>query len=322
MQYRIIDYDKKYKEKLFKYIKVRFPKYSDNYIEYIISEAEGVLKSQLVVDEEDNIVGCHFWYNTKLYSRGEIVESAFGHDTYLEPFVRRYIGLDFVLKISTDKTMGNGLTDINDKIQKKLKTTYVNNVYNLFWISLLAPLYTLLYRKFDYNISTDNIVVGEFEFKRASSICDLNLVEDGFWYKDSVDYDIYRGADFLNDRFLKNKVHKYFFFYECKKNVPCYFVVRPIIYRKLFALLLVDFRYDISNEKLPGAIIKAVKKIANDSKLGVIMTTTSDSSIIKKMSSWTTLKKNAIVLLSKKLKGNFDSVISITPADSDSDFNR
>ena len=61
-QYRIVEYTRAWHEKLFLYMHKTFPTYSKEYIEYGIEKSSGIVPSLLVVNNKEEVVGCHLYY--------------------------------------------------------------------------------------------------------------------------------------------------------------------------------------------------------------------------------------------------------------------
>ena len=186
---------------------------------------------------------------------------------------------------------------------------------------MLSPFLVLINNKFHRKVfhpfKTDS---GKCSFELANSVKDLRLIEDGYWYKDKVDIDLYRGEDYLNKRFFDNSVHTYYVYCESKTTIPCYFVVRPVLYRGIGALLLVDYRYDSNCPEILTHMIKAVKKLALRNHIGLILTTTGDEGVVRMFKGPFAIIKRAEVVTNKKVTTDAKCRIPITPADSDNDF--
>jgi len=322
-EYKIIDYETRYKDALIRFIKSAHPDYSDVYIDFCVNKAEGHFKSTIVIDDNNNIVGVHLWFNTTIKVNGTVLPTAWGHDTFLNIEDRKYIGLDFILTIRNPYAMGIGLTDINEKIQKKSKAPLLENYYNIFCFSIWTPfLFLLNHSKKNRPLKVEDIRANGYTFGLTKSVNEISFINGGFWYKDYVDADLYRGEDFLKMRFFENNVFDYYVYTEKSNKVPCYFVVRPICYKRIPALLLVDFRYDISKPYLLESILKAVKAIAFYNNLGLIMTTIGDKNALKFYDNIFTLKRKTSIVYGKKLRLNSTSTMPITPADADIDYHR
>ena len=125
---RIEDYSDKWFDSLYLYIKKTFPLYTDSYIDYCLVKSKERLPSLIVLNDKDEIVGCHMYLCTKAIVNGEIIDTQWGYNTYLDPEYRSTIGLDLILLMNSRRGFGLGLTEINNKIQKKLKKVFFKGV--------------------------------------------------------------------------------------------------------------------------------------------------------------------------------------------------
>ena len=320
--YKIISYIPQYKDELVQFIKQTHPDYSNVYIEYCVNNASGHFNSVIVLNKDNHIVGCHLCFNTTIKVNGTIIPTVWGHDTFLNVCDRKYIGLDFVLTLRNPYGMGIGLTDVNERIHKKTKSPFLSGYYNIFSFNVLAPLFLFFnHGKKKKIIKKEEIKVNNYIFGLVESINQINVVNGGYWYEDTVDADLYRGETFLKTRFFDNKVFDYYIFNE-RNNTSCYFVLRPICYKRIPALLLVDYRYDTSKPYLVESILKAVKKIALHNRIGLIMTTAGEKRVVNFFNGLFTLRRRTMVVYGKKLQLTPRSTMPITPADSDIDYHR
>lgn len=323
-EYCIIKYNSSYKDKLYNYIRKISPHASHEYIVYCVNKSDGIIPSILVIDGNDNIVGCHLHFSTKLYAKGDIKDVAWGHETFLDEEYR-FAGLDFVLAINCDNTLGIGYSDINREIQRKLKkNVLMENIYNYFLMNLFFP-WCITRRFFCRTIpqlKEIKKINAKVVFNLVNNSSEICVPNNGFWFESQIDYDLIRDKDYLDYRFFKNKVFDYSV-YEYHNNIgeSCYFVVRPILYRGISTLLLVDYRY-YGSEKLMDYILACVKKIALKNHIGLIQTTGGMNSVERAFSSWFCIKRHGASMIHKSLCPKPTDFISITPSDSDVDFNR
>jgi hypothetical protein len=112
-QCRVIDYNDEWRSALGTYMRKRFPSYVDKYIEYCLDHSADHTPSKIVVNEKNEIVGCHLFYCTKALINGEEVETQWGHDTYLDEEYRKVIGVEFLLARKAIPSFGLGLSEVN-----------------------------------------------------------------------------------------------------------------------------------------------------------------------------------------------------------------
>lgn len=330
MEVRIIPLSEKYRYLLTEYMQKIYPTFTINYIKYNINEAiignQKRITSLIVIDEKENIVGCHLSYNTKAWIHGKEVSVAWGHDTYLDSEYRKEIGIDFVLEISAIKnSFGLGLTIINIKLQKLFKTAIF--IEGIRKYCVISP--WIIWRKCQSifkatpSIPTfpTEIQVGDISFIQCKAPEDILIPNNGYWNKDICEVDFIRDKDFLNKRFFHNPVHTYTIY--TIKGESCYFVVRPIIFRGIYALMFADFRYDHTQPSLVRFMFKAIIRLCNKKKLGAILFTSNDQNIATILKKTKIYKSYPIAFVGgKKDVTSKDSYVLINAADSDGEIQK
>ena len=327
--YKIVEYTDTYKERLRIYLHKIFPKYPDEYIEYCISfSAKNNAEENptlLVVNNKDEIVGCHLYYNTKAKVMGQITQVRWGHDTFLDEDYRHKTVFPRV--ISEIDAFGIGLSKTNKVIQQHYEILFFDSLYNFLWLNhyILTDLLRCLRKKEPKAFrATDKLTTKSFHFNLANNIEDIKFPKDGFWCNEAIDVEFIRDRSFLNYRFFKNKVHQYFVYHlETEKDCDvCYFVIRPIRFKGLNTLFIVDFRYEVSKPQQFKAIMLGAKKLAKHNKMGAILFTSNDSNVnlLYNRLLW---KKSPVDFYAKgRFKTLKDASIFVTAADSDVDFLR
>jgi len=322
MDVRIIRYENKYKEKLKGYIHKTHPLFSHAYVDYVIENASSKIDdhhSFLVVDSNDSIVGTHMLYNTQALICGKCVNTAWGHDTYLDEDLRHTFGLDFVIEINSEGHFGIGLSDVNRKLHKKMKSTSWDNLVNYCYPTCSLPLSLLLRPKSIKRKKEIATKHGSFVLCESAEL--LNIPNIGFWNKGFCDIDFIRNADFLKKRFLSNKVHPYLLYQ--LEGEYCYFVVRYVVFKHVPTLFLVDYRYDRNKEEQLSLIFKTVNVLAKHSNMGFVLLMSSDSNTDSFLSKKRFLLKRSTDFIASKCLGLSNNMTSfVTAADSDADFIR
>lgn len=319
-QCKIIDYDENWREKLFNYMKYTFPNYTEAYINYCLDCSTDRIPSKMVVNQEGEIVGCHLYFCTKALVNGKEIDTQWGHDTYLNEAYRKEMGLDLMLLTQSIKGFGLGITEINEKIQKKLKNVFFDGVFNYYlinWWVLISPFqkYFSSFHKID---ARESICVEGIQFKLVKNIEEISIPNNGYWMNGHRDIEFIRDGEFLSKRFILNKVKSYYVYTLETPNDKCYFVVRLTYYRGMPTLTLCDYRYYNDNEKMLSLIIKAVKKIATKSHLGIIVFLCGDINM-KKALEGSLYHKTPVAFLTNR-KDRADMSYIITGGDSDADF--
>ena len=160
--------------------------------------------------------------------------------------------------------------------------------------------------------------MGEFEYALIHDVNGIRIPNDGFWFKEYRNIDFIRDADFLRKRFFDNDVFPYQVHSLNSNEKAAYFVVRQTRYHGYNALTLCDFRYSNNEEKILKSILHAVRKIANQSNIGIILFVCGDTNMEKALKN-TVHHKTKITFVSG-MKVQADMSYCITGADSDADF--
>lgn len=327
--YQIIEYSLQYREKLTVYLRKKFPHYSAEYVDYCVNlsfvEEEKGVPSLLVINQHHEIVGCHLYYNTKAKILGCISNVRWGHDTYLDDNYRHKTRFPRV--VSEIDAFGIGLSAINKKIQQHYHILFYDCLYNyvIFNRNIVLDIIKKVINKQDAEfVAKETLVVNNQIFELAHRVEDLHIPNGGFWCKNMVDVDFVRDQEFLNYRFFNNKVHCYYLYHLLtgKSLDECYFVVRPIFFKGLRALYLVDFRYDLSCPEQLKSLLRATSLLARQNGIGMVLFTSCDSTINKYYNSlcW---KKSPLDMYAKgKLKALKEARLFVTASDSDVDFMR
>lgn len=326
---RIIHLSEEYRSLLINYMHKTYPAFSDAFIQFDVNEAIGVnhneSNSLLVLNKDNQVVGCHLVFNTKAWINGKEESVAWGHNTYLDKEYRKEVGLDFVLEIARIKNgFGHGLTKRNIKIQHKLKySTFLIGIRKFrvlnFWV-VGGVLKKILKMRDNSNIGLPSTInIKNETFHICEKVSELSIPNDGYWNKGYSDIDFIRDEEFLDMRFFKNPVHKYFVYSNSNHN--CYFVVRPILFRGIRAIVLVDFRFLPENTDVVKQIFQATERLCIKIHAGILLFTTSNKIIIDIY----TKKKLCrhypdTVNTGKHLAKTNDTYAIITAADSDEEF--
>lgn len=315
-QSRILQYSEKWKSPLKMYMKRTFPTYSEAYIDYCLSHSSGDVSSLLAINNKDEVIGCHLYYCTKAIINGEQIATQWGHDTFLDEKYRKEIGVDFLLARKKIPAFGVGLTETNAKMRKLMKSVFLNGVYNYYTITLsvlITPFQKFF--KLDSKIKeVESIRVKGKVFKRVYSSKEINIPNEGFWYKGINDLDFIRDRDFLDYRFFYNRVHDY----KVYASDDSYFVIRTASYRGFPALLLSDFRYNAADSESASKLLKAVFKIAEKSCLGIVFFVCGDRNIDVLIKRRIHYKTHLDFITSYNISP--DATCSLSGGDSDAEF--
>lgn len=329
MATKIIPMSEKYRNKLVDYMHQKYPSFSDAYIQFDVNEAIGAkekgTKSLIVINDNDEIVGCHLNFITKAWINGVEKDVVWGHNTYLDEEYRSTIGLDFTLEINSTKDgFGYNLSDVNTKIQKLFKTNvFVKGLrlYSIYkWSVFWGAIYKITGRipaiptELPLYVSTR-----KDSYKQCNSVKDLNIPNGGYWNREVCDVDFIRDEVFLTKRFFENPVNKYYVYTNRNKN--CYFSVRPILHNGVLALQIADCRYVPHQSQIAFDIFKAIENLCVKIHAGVILFATSDKFFHNYFYGRKTCKSWPISLVcGKNNASSIDPYIIVNSADSDGEF--
>ena len=330
-KYQIVDYTKAYYEKLIHYFKRINPEFSDTYIRFIADNGltEDDEPSILVVDENDEIIGSQMYYYTKAELRGEVVPVKWGHDTFLEKDWRKYAGLDLMLAANKRKNgFGIGISDVNRKIQKKLKTVfYPLGGYQFFNFFIFSTMFQRSLHKpphLDFK-KNSSVKVKRNLFRLVNNVNELNIPNNGYWNHGDTELDFVRDANFMDFRFFHNPIHDYnvYRLETSGTSDVCFFVVRIINYNGVRTLFIVDYRYQLTQKEQLHLIIKAAKKLAFYNHCGMTYVKTSDQNLAEiQRKSLFIRKRPSDLIVNKKFNLDLSKNIIVTSADSDEDYHK
>ncbi len=327
---KIITYTPDYESELRNYLQKTFPSFSDSYFDYCIQQVslkEGEQTALLVINSENKIVGCNLYFNTKAKILGEVRNVKWSYNTYLDNDYRKSVGLDLMLETKKIESLGIGLSEVNRKIQKKLKTQFFDGLYNYFFINNTVLLSVVRhYVKREKSLSKVlSLQVGKRKFIQVLSSSDLKIPNDGFWCKGRVDVEFVRDKRFFDYRFFDNRIYDYYVYKLVNNDGQdlCYFVVRPIMFKGIPTLFIVDFRYDTNISEYGKLIVKAANKLAMKVCMGGVFCMTNDPNISSVITRKPLHFKSANDLLAPKSLGiKKGMMVYVTSADSDADFMR
>lgn len=327
MDAKIIPMSENYRNELIAYMHKIYPSFSEDYIQFDVNEAIGTdkngTKSIIVINDNNKIVGCHLNFITKAWINGEEKVVVWGHNTYLDEKYRKTTGLDFILQINAIKDgFGYGLSDVNSKIQHLFKTNVFISGLQLYriyqWSIIVGVFYKIIKKKITIPDKLPTYIKGNDTYSHCKSVKDISIPKDGYWNKSVCNVDFIRDENFLNRRFFKNKVNKYYVYTNSKRN--CYFVVRPKMHNGITALQIVDCRYTPYEFQTAMGIYKAIEKLCTKIRAGMILFTTSDRFFKTIYENRKTCKSWPITFVCGKNNTSDNTYIIVNSADSDGEF--
>jgi hypothetical protein len=238
-------------------------------------------ESIIVTDEQENIIGQILMMPSEFNYKGDIFPVFWGMDYFVNKENRRNFSGITLANMAKDVKhhFGIGFTKVSLGIFLALKekvvgymTKYIrfNTLYPFLFNNLID---SIKYKK-EYQFPIQINIQGG-KFIKASNSNEIQS-DDGFWNKNLIEFS--RINSFLDWRFFYYPDKYYVYRYTSEineqkheKKTP-YFVVRPIIWKNVDCLLLVDYRYETSDIRMLNRIIDSVVKLSKS--LGMAATIT------------------------------------------------
>ena len=326
---KIIHYNHNYYDLLKDYCQKSWPDSSVKYYEYKMNEipenANDVLENLIALNDEGDIVGCNFFLPTRALIHGVETKIYWSHNTLVDEKYRGDLGMEMMLAAKGKDKFGAGLSLINYKIQKRLKSNFLGIEHSYIKLNLQTPIsliFCCLKKGTNYSFKAfDRIATNGYCFKLITDIHQLTIPNNGYWFNVESDVEFVRDEHFIDKRFLHN-FNKYYLYAHDDKDgqTDMYFVLRITRRKGLPVLSIIDFRYGMNNKNALKVIINAANKLAR--KNGFPFTLLCTTMVVDKSLYSFKLKDNpcAAVLGPKKLKFPNPSSIVFTMADADADF--
>jgi len=297
---------------------------------YAEKSAKEILIAQ---DKNEKIVGQILVMPTFFSLDDKIYPAFYGMDFFVNIENRNSLtGVILVNKFKDlSNTFGIGLNDTSLAIFKAFnykiigflpKYLRINNIFSL--------LRTQLSNKGKTNNSysfPDSICVNASTFKRVYNAEEI-ISKDGYWNTNLLEFT--RSKEFIAWRFFyypgKYVVYKFLSTGNNECSKPTFFVVRPIVWKKLNCLLLVDYRFDVLDTSMFSEILQSTVRLSKKLKMTGIITGCSLPSCEKKLKhNWFFKFGRKLEIVTKFQNGSKDNkqqtdTILITFADSDCDF--
>ncbi len=280
---RIIRYTPEYYHDLYLYIKKTWPGRVDNYIDYCLKDStenkDELSPNLIVLNDKNQIVGCHLFFRAKALICGKEQIVHWGHDTFLDEAYRGDAGAMLMMEMQKIPHFGMGLSAVNKKIQRVLRTVFLKEIviYAFLNCFFFRSLFQLILKKRASSVHLLHpgvLKIGKNCFSEVMEANTLRIPNNGYWCKGEVDIDFIRDKDYLSKRFFHNFNAYYFYrLLTGEEYDSCYFVVRPIVYKKILTLSIVDFRYDLKRPEQFSWILKAANEMAKLNKIGLVLYT-------------------------------------------------
>ncbi len=291
------------------------------YIGFWLSRSSDANDFIMIMKDGDKIVGQGFQSKMSYYYNDTLYDSLWGFDLMVDPCYRKQNwGVDLMLQLkkSFPNSFATGSNPTALKLNLKLGAGYIGDVHkyvgitNPFWVISSVFRGEIAGNKFPQKVTVKSTT---FYLMAKDELPDLNKP----FNKDLLE--IARDKEYLMWRFF-NKLHDYAVYVD--KNTNNYFVLRTIVKKHITAMVLVDFRCDLSSSTEMELIFKAAKKITNKLKLSILICGSSLSMIdmVFEKRHFTAVGRHRPIICSVKFNDHRDKIDSrnftlLTLADSD-----
>lgn len=264
--------DNSYLEQLYDFGRRMYPE-RDNYrqiIDFWLSKGEKEIENVVIaVDDENKIRGQQFFSSMNYYYEGAKVDSVWAFDLIVDEELRagsQGFGLMWKCKKIHSNSISSGSNDISLPINLKIGNTQIGELRKYVGIRNPFSLFTSLFRG---EIAKDRypckVTVGYRSFEKITTAQELPVLIEP--YNHHL-LEIGREKEFLKWRFF-SKLHDYVFYYDKESND--YFVVRSIVKKHVTALVLIDYRCNLTSTHACMDILEAFKSVAKKLNLAVLI---------------------------------------------------
>jgi len=288
-------------------------------------------ESLVVEDRDNNIIGQALMMPTKICFGGKVFPAFWGMDFFVDKSFRGITGANLLKKaIEVENHFGVGLSKTALDLHLHFGEYIAGYLKKYVRLSTVLGFLKIIFHKEEQSRAykfPEILNIRGGKFTRVHDADELDTKE-GYWNPDLVEFK--RSREFIKWRFLyyqdKYFVYKYHPDSGSEDSKPAYFVVRPIVWRKLNCLLLNDYRFPPGRNDLFEKILKAAAKLTRKNRMAATLTGCSlpeSDALLRKKFFMKLGKKMVIVTNFKSLKTTADhdkNTILVTFADSDIDF--
>lgn len=236
----------------------RSPEYLSWWLDGMRSGGEILWKKGILLFDKEQVIGCTTANSCRILKEGEMITDAFWQGNTIISDSYRGKGLSKLIYSEMNQYnnwVSIGITDIAWKIQSHLAGNFhpLKPVHVYVGLSL-SP---FVFRR---KTTPDSVIIDKtYRLDRVKSVEGIPFPINGRWTDDR--YELVRDQEFVRSRFFDiYRASQYSVFKIVKKSADIgYVVVRPIRYRGIHLLSVVDFRIEGGDYKL---ILKAAKKLS------------------------------------------------------------
>lgn len=302
-----------YGNKVFPKRSKHYPKLIDFYFRNRISEFTG----GLIMLKDGKICGQTFTLGTTMWYKGKKYPTCWGLDLIIDKDLRKdAAGVDLIL--ASRKTypqiacIGSGPLALKINLKGGYRMAGEIRKYVSLTSPFFSPLFMLLprKRKFPKSIGEFSLLTDPAQFK-SMDFRNEQIIEIG------------RDTDFVSWRYFTPVFRKYFVY---QNNSGDYFVVRPIRYKHIPMMCLVDFRCELNTEDSFSLIFKEFKRLSMKMRVPFLLCGSSHMTVdrVLEANGMKSIGRPRPIILRNALKKELDSgkvenrmAIFATFADSD-----
>tara|TARA_B100000686_G_C16797198_1_gene983283 strand:+ start:3681 stop:4772 length:1092 start_codon:yes stop_codon:yes gene_type:complete len=277
--------------------------------------------------DENTILGQSLALPMQFFWNGNLNFGYWGEDWFVTPKYRTAGPIGNALaRILPSNTFSCAHTEIALKIRLILKDKNLGDLRRLIkivsWRKLFIDSFFGSTNKWIDNVDYPSNL--SKNFLRIANEKEIFSVESA-WNDEVIEFD--RSTSFLKWRFFHSTIYNYGFYVKRDENKISYFVVRPLIWKKVRTLLVSDYRCNLTNSGEMMDILDALKFLAKKIGATWILLGSSLSAVDNATSykGYRTITQGPILAKTKielpQDKINNRNAIFVTFADFDADFN-
>ncbi len=250
--------------------------FAGHYLSFLFNKEQDECKRSIIIDDKGVIKGQIIYSSMSYFYQGVRTESFWNFDLIVDEMLRKdAYGIDFMQYYNKEyrSTFATGSGPVALKLNLALGYKWMGEIRKYVGIGNWLGLPTSLLRGIVApNKFPDMVVVGETSFVR----CVADEVE---WAEHPYNEELWepcRDNEYMRWRF-SNKLHEYAIYKDA--NSDNYFVLRTIVKKGVTAVVIVDFRCNLQQERELSIILQAVKKIMRKMRLAILICGSSHANI-------------------------------------------
>jgi len=235
-------------------------------------------KLLIAVNEREEIEGQFLLLPSIFFFKGIKYPAFFGMDYIVDNINKNSIIGSILAKkaFKSENYITVGLSDISLKIHRALKQKIIGDIIKYIRFTSIFSIFRFVFASQPKDVSSfsfpEIIKISPGKFTRVFNAVEITAKDD-FWNFDTMEF--IRNEEFINWRFFhypdKYFVYKYVSYSNIKTLKPTYFVVRPVIWKNVNCLLLVDYRYKFETDFHFDEILKASIQIMKKNNFAALI---------------------------------------------------